>query len=107
MLAKDDSLVKQLWSNREYWLKGLKAEGFDTGDTVTPIIPIIAGENEKAVKLSQRLFEEGLFAQSIVFPTVPRGTARVRTIVTSKHTPEILDKALDIFKKVGKELGII
>jgi len=59
------------------------------------------------VKLSRRLFEEGVFAQSIVFPTVPKGTARVRTIVTAKHAPKILDKALDAFKKVGKELGII
>ena len=107
ILTADDSLVKQLWKNREYWMNGLKNEGFNTGNTVTPIIPIIAGENEKAVQLSQKLFDEGLFAQSLVFPTVPRGTARVRTIVTSKHTPDILDKALDIFKKVGKELGII
>jgi len=107
MLAEDDSLVKQLWTNREYWMKALKDAGFDTGQSATPIVPIIVGENEKAVKFSNRLFEEGLFAQSLVFPTVPRGTARVRTIVTAKHTPDILDRALDIFKKVGKELSII
>ena len=107
LLKDDDSLVKQLWQNREHWVKGLKEAGFNIGGSQTPIVPIIAGENEKAVTLSRRLFEEGLFAQSIVFPTVPRGTARVRTIVTAKHTPDVLDRALEIFTRVGKELKII
>ena len=107
LLADDDSLVTQLWQNREYWAKALKDAGFDTGRSATPIVPIIVGENEKAVKLSSRLFEEGLFAQSLVFPTVPRGTARVRTIVTAAHTSDILDRALEIFVKVGRELAVI
>jgi glycine C-acetyltransferase len=107
LLIESDELQITLWKNREYWVKGLKDAGFNIGNSATPIVPIIAGENERAVKLSRRLFEEGVFAQSIVFPTVPKGTARVRTIVTAKHAPKILDKALDVFKKVGKELGII
>ncbi len=87
--------------------KGLDELGFNTGNSETPITPVIAGEAKTAIELSTRLFEEGVFAQSIVFPTVAKDKARVRTIVTAAHTKADLDEALAAFAKVGKELGLI
>jgi len=81
--------------------------GFNTGISETPIIPVIIGEATLAVEMSRRLFEEGVFAQSIVYPTVPKGNARIRTIVTAAHMPAELDQALSAFRKVGKHLSII
>jgi glycine C-acetyltransferase len=81
--------------------------GFDTGISESPITPVIAGESSLAMKLSDRLFEEGVFAQGIAFPTVARDKARVRTIVTATHTKEELQFALDAFNRVGAELGLI
>ena len=86
---------------------GLKERGFDTGASQTPIIPVHAGDEKLAGQLADGLFANGVFAQSIAFPTVPKGKARVRTIVTATHTQEELTYALDIFTKVGKELGLI
>jgi glycine C-acetyltransferase len=102
-----EQLVKKLWENANYFKRELQKLGFDTGASETPITPVIVGSSHLARKLAQRLFEEGVFAQEIVFPMVARDKARVRTIVTAMHTKEDLDFALNAFKKVGKELGLI
>nr|HQA48101.1 aminotransferase class I/II-fold pyridoxal phosphate-dependent enzyme [Bacillota bacterium] len=97
----------RLWDNARYFKAKLEALGFNTGKSETPITPVIIGEEAKAMKFSDRLFEEGVFAQGIAYPTVPRGTARVRTIVTAEHTREQLDRAAEAFKKVGEEMKIL
>jgi glycine C-acetyltransferase len=107
LLESDTSLVDRLWENAHYFKRGLEQLGFNTGHSETPITPVIVGEGALAMKFSTRLFEEGVFAQGIVFPTVPVDKCRVRTIVTALHTHEELSRALDVFQKVGKELGII
>ena len=107
ILEEDNSLVERLWENTAFFKRGLEQLGFNTGKSETPITPVIVGEGALAMKLSQRLFEDGVFAQGIVYPTVPADKCRVRTIVTAIHTREELAKALDIFERVGKELGII
>jgi glycine C-acetyltransferase len=86
---------------------GLQALGFNTGVSESPITPVIVGDATLAMQLSDRLFEEGIFAQGIGFPTVPEGKARVRTIVTATHSREELEFALDGFRKVGTALGVI
>ena len=88
-------------------MRGLRALGFNTGPSESPITPVIAGDGALAMKLSDRLFQEGVFAQGIAFPTVARDKARVRTIVTATHTRDELQFALDVFAKVGGELGIL
>ncbi len=107
ILESDNSLVERLWENTSFFKKGLEQLGFNTGQSETPITPVIVGEGARAVKLSTRLFEEGVFAQAIVYPTVAVDKCRVRTIVTALHTHDELSKALEIFERVGKELGII
>jgi glycine C-acetyltransferase len=107
ILEHDSSLVERLWENARFFKRGLTELGFNTGQSETPITPVIIGEGALAMKFSDRLFEEGVFAQGIVFPTVPADKCRVRTIVTALHTQEELTKALNIFEKVGKELHII
>lgn len=107
ILEEDNSLVERLWENTVFFKRGLEQLGFNTGKSETPITPVIVGEGALAMKLSQRLFEDGVFAQGIVYPTVPADKCRVRTIVTAIHTREELAKALDIFERVGKELRII
>src|SRR2546428_5887321 len=107
LLEQDTSLVDRLWGNTHYFKRGLEQLGFNTGSSETPITPVIVGEGALAMKFSNRLFAEGVFAQGIVFPTVPVDRCRVRTIVTALHTREQLSKALNIFEKVGKELNII
>jgi len=102
-----EQLVKKLWENANYFKRELQKLGFNTGASETPITPVIVGSSHNAKKLAQRLFEEGVFAQEIVFPMVARDKARVRTIVTAMHTKEDLDFALNAFKKIGKELGLI
>lgn len=107
ILSESSELTDRLWDNARYLKNGLNKMGFNTGKSQTPITPVIAGDDRKAIELSKRLFEEGVFAQSIVFPTVPRDGARVRTIVTAAHTKKDLDDALNAFEKVGRELGLI
>ncbi len=107
IFLKEPERIEKLWSNARHLKEGLKKLGFDTGASETPITPVIVGETAKAQKFSARLFEEGVFALSICFPTVPRGRDRLRTIVSSGHTEKDLDFALEKFAKVGKELGII
>jgi glycine C-acetyltransferase len=107
ILSESTELTDKLWDNAKYLKAGLDKLGFNTGNSETPITPVIAGEAKTAIELSKRLFEEGVFAQSIVFPTVAKDAARVRTIVTAAHTKDDLDEALAAFAKVGKELGLI
>src|SRR5688572_1743351 len=107
VLEAEPQWMDRLWSNTRFFKAGLKALGFDTGASESPITPIIVGEGSLAVRLSDRLFDEGVFAQGITFPTVPRDKARVRTIVTASHSEAELRFALDRFQKVGAELGII
>ncbi len=107
LIESDPSLVERLWENAHYFKRGLEQLGFNTGHSETPITPVIVGEGALAMKLSRRLFEEGVFAQGIVYPTVPADKCRVRTIVTALHTRDELSKALSVFEKVGKELNII
>ena len=107
VLETEPRWMEQLWENTRFFKAGLDALGFNTGQSESPITPVIVGESSRAVRLSDRLFEEGVFAQSITFPTVARDKARVRTIVTASHTQQELQFALDAFRKVGVELGII
>jgi glycine C-acetyltransferase len=107
VLESEPQWIDRLWDNTRFFKSGLRTLGFDTGLSESPITPVIAGDGPLAMKLSDRLFEEGVFAQGLAFPTVPRGKARVRTIVTATHTREELQFALDRFQQVGKELGII
>ncbi|MDE4085674.1 glycine C-acetyltransferase [Planococcus maritimus] len=100
-------LHDKLWNNGDYLKKGLKELGFDIGDSATPITPCIIGDEKLTQQFSKRLFEEGVYAKSIVFPTVPRGTGRVRNMPTAAHTKEMLDEAIEIYAKVGKELNVI
>jgi glycine C-acetyltransferase len=107
VLMEEPQIIDRLWENTRFFKAGLRALGFNTGLSESPITPVIAGEGALAMKLSDRLFEEGVFAQGIAFPTVARDKARVRTIVTAAHTRDELQSALDIFARVGRELGII
>ena len=107
VLLEDPQIIDRLWENTRFFKAGLERLGFNTGLSESPITPVIAGDSAKAMKLSDRLFEEGVFAQGIAFPTVARDRARVRTIVTATHEREDLQFALDKFEKVGKELGLI
>ena len=107
VLIEEPQIIDRLWDNTRFFKRGLERLGFNTGISESPITPVIAGESAKAMKLSDRLFEEGVFAQGIAFPTVARDKARVRTIVTATHTQEDLQFALDKFEKVGRELGLI
>lgn len=107
LLMESTELHDRLWENGNYLKKGLKDLGFDIGNSETPITPCIIGDEKLTQKFSQRLYEEGVYAKSIVFPTVPRGTGRVRNMPTAAHTKEMLDEAIAIYEKVGKELNII
>lgn len=107
LLEKSEKLVKTLWSNADYLRAGLKKLGFDTGESITPIIPIMLGESKLAQDMSKALFEAGLFAKAIVYPTVAQGKARIRIMNSAAHSKSQLDRALKIFEKVGKEFGVI
>jgi glycine C-acetyltransferase len=107
VLEEEPERIERLWDNTRYFKKGLAAAGFNTGVSETPITPVMVGEARMAHALSAALFEEGVLATGIGFPTVPEGKARVRTIVAATHTREELDRALDVFARVGKRLGIL
>ena len=107
VLETEPQWMERLWSNTRFFKSGLEALGFNIGISESPITPVIVGDGALAMTLSDKLFESGVFAQGIGFPTVPQGKARVRTIVTATHTEDELQFALDAFKKVGAELGII
>src|SRR5690348_2485692 len=107
ILEQEPERIKNLWDNTKYFKQGLAAAGFNTGMSETPITPVIVGEAKTAHQLSAALFEEGVLATGIGFPTVPEGKARVRTIVTAAHTRKELDRALEVFTRVGKRMGIL
>jgi len=107
VLESEPQLMERLWTNTRLFKAGLQALGFNTGGSESPITPVIVGDGGLAMRLSDRLFQEGVFAQGIAFPTVARDRARVRTIVTATHTPQELQFALDAFARVGRELRII
>ncbi|MGO4889087.1 glycine C-acetyltransferase [Anaerobacillus sp. MEB173] len=107
ILTESTELHDKLWENGNYLKKGLKELGFNIGESETPITPCIVGDEVLTQKFSKRLYEEGVYAKSIVFPTVPQGTGRVRNMPTAAHTKEMLDQAIAIYEKVGKELEII
>jgi glycine C-acetyltransferase len=107
ILLQSEDRVQRLWENACYFQNGLKGLGFDIGKTQTPITPVMLGEAPLAQEFSKRLFEEGIFAQAIGYPTVPRGAARIRVMISAVHTKEDLNFALEKFAKVGRELGVI
>jgi glycine C-acetyltransferase len=107
VLEQEPERMQALWENTRYFKTGLTLAGFNTGMSETPITPIMVGEAKVAYELSRALFEEGVLATGIGFPTVPKGKARVRTIVTATHTREELDRALDAFRRAGKRLGLL
>ena len=107
VLEQEPERIQALWDNTKYFKQGLTSAGFNTGNSETPITPVIVGEAKLAHELSRALFEEGVLATGIGFPTMPKGKARVRTIVTATHTKAELDRALEAFRKVGKRLGIL
>jgi glycine C-acetyltransferase len=107
VLLEEPELIDRLWENTRFFKTGLESLGFNTGISESPITPVIVGDGSLAMKLSDRLFEEGVFAQGIAFPTVARDKARVRTIVTATHTRDDLQFALDVFQRVGTELGVV
>ncbi|HTX39884.1 MAG TPA: glycine C-acetyltransferase [Bryobacteraceae bacterium] len=107
VLEQEPERIATLWENTRYFKRGLTGAGFNTGISETPITPVIVGEAALAHQLSRELFKEGVLATGIGFPTVPKGKARVRTIVTATHTRAELDRALETFEHVGKRLGIL
>jgi glycine C-acetyltransferase len=107
VLEQEPERIDRLWENTRYFKQGLTSAGFNTGISETPITPVIVGEAAQAHQLSQELFQEGVLATGIGFPTVPKGKARVRTIVTSEHTKAELDRALEVFRKVGKRMALV
>jgi len=107
VLLDEPERIAKLWENTRYFKDGLKRLGLNTGASESPITPVIAGEGRKAMQLSDRLFDLGVFAQGIGFPTVPDEKSRVRTITTATHTREDLDEALSAFERVGRELGLV
>jgi len=107
VLDEEPQLVEKLWSNTRFFKDGLKKLGFNTGVSETPITPVLVGEAALAHEFSRQLFQEGVFAMSLGFPTVPVGKARIRTIVTATHTEQELTRALQILEAVGKKLRII
>ncbi|AFV76596.1 8-amino-7-oxononanoate synthase [Thermus oshimai JL-2] len=107
LVQKEPERIGRLWENTRYFKAELARLGFDTMGSQTPITPVLFGEARAAFEASRLLLEEGVFAVGIGFPTVPRGKARIRNIVTAAHTKEMLDKALSAYEKVGRKLGVI
>jgi glycine C-acetyltransferase len=107
LLEESSELVEKLWANTDYFKKAMAELGFDTGRTETPIVPVMLGEAPLAKEFSRKLFENGVFAMALGFPTVPRGQARIRVMNTAAHSQEDLDVGLAAFEKVGRELGVI
>ncbi|HQJ12199.1 MAG TPA: glycine C-acetyltransferase [Anaerolineae bacterium] len=107
VLSESTELVDRLWENTRYFKAAMKTLGFDTGQSVTPITPVMLGDVKLAREFSRRLFERGVFAMALGFPTVPKGLARIRVMVSAALTPEDLDFGLEQFAAVGRELGVI
>ncbi len=107
ILMESDERVRRLWDNAKYFKEKMKELGFDTGHSETPITPVMLYDAKLATEFSKRLFEEGVFAQAIGYPTVPKGKARIRVMISAVHTKEDLDFAIEKFAKVGRELNVI
>ena len=107
ILREEPDRLERLWENTRSFKAGLHDLGFDTGESETPITPVISGEEAVTQAFARRLFEEGVFSPAIVFPTVAKGRARVRTIVTADHSSEDLAEALEVFGRVGRELALV
>jgi len=107
LLEESTELVDRLWDNAKYFKTEMARMGFNTGVTETPITPIMLGEAPLAQQFSRELFEEGVFAMSIGYPTVPQGKARIRVMISAAHDRDDLGQGLAAFEKVGKKLGVI
>jgi glycine C-acetyltransferase len=107
LLEESTELVDKLWENTNYFKAEMKSLGFNTGSSVTPITPVMLGEAPLAQQFSRTLFEDGVFAMSIGFPTVPRGKARIRVMISAAHEKDDLDQGLEAFARVGRKLGVI
>jgi glycine C-acetyltransferase len=107
ILTESTELVERLWENARYFQEGIRQLGFDTGRSQTPITPVMLGDARLATEFSRRLFEHNVFAQAIGYPTVPRGQARIRVMISAVHAREDLDFALEVFRRVGRELGVV
>lgn len=107
ILEGSTELVDRLWENTRYFKAEMKTLGFDTGHSSTPITPIMLGEASLAHEFSRELYEEGIFAMALGFPTVPRGKARIRVMISAAHTRADLDKGLEIFDRVGRKMSVI
>ena len=107
ILTESDELVNRLWDNANYFKTEMKNLGFDLGISQTPITPVMLGDAKLAQEFSKNLFKEGIFAQAIGYPTVPKGKARIRVMISATHSKDDLDFALEKFEKIGKELGVI
>ena len=107
LLEESTELVDKLWANTEFFKSEMRGLGFDTGQSVTPITPVMLGEAPLAQEFSRKLFENGVFGMAIGYPTVPRGKARIRVMISAAHSKEDLEKGLEAFAKVGRELGVV
>ncbi len=106
ILQESTELVDRLWGNTRYFKEQMRNLGFDIGQSVTPITPVMLGDEKLTQEFSRRLFEEGVFATAIAYPTVPLGKARIRVMISASHSREDLDAGLEAFAKVGRELGV-
>jgi glycine C-acetyltransferase len=107
ILEESTELVDKLWENTRYFKSEMKRLGFDTGQSVTPITPVMLGEAPLAQQFSRELFEAGVFGMAIGYPTVPRGKARIRVMISASHAKEDLEQGLEAFCTVGRKLGVI
>ncbi len=107
LLEESSELVDRLWANTEFFKKEMQALGFDTGKSVTPITPVMLGDEQLAQQFSKAMFEAGVFAMAIAYPTVPRGTARLRVMISAAHSTSDLEHGLQAFADVGRKLGVI
>ena len=107
IMQEEPELIERLWANTRRFKAEMARLGFDIGHSETPITPVMLGDSETTIRFSNRLFEEGVFGTSVVFPTVSLDRARIRTIVTAAHTDDLLDQAVAAFDRVGRELGVI
>ncbi|WP_046214162.1 glycine C-acetyltransferase [Paenibacillus wulumuqiensis] len=107
ILMNDKELIEKLWENGDYLKNGLSRLGYNVGQSETPITPCIIGDEVTTQHFSKRLYEEGVYAKAIVFPTVPKGTGRIRNMPTAAHTRELLDQVISVYEKVGREMKLI
>ncbi|WP_339843542.1 glycine C-acetyltransferase [Paenibacillus sp. FSL W7-1088] len=107
ILMNDKELIERLWENGNALKNGLSQLGYDVGQSETPITPCIIGDEVTTQQFSKRLYEEGVYAKAILFPTVPKGTGRIRNMPTAAHTREMLDQVISVYEKVGKEMKLI